>query len=419
MSRILKPIFIGLRPARILAAAALLAVALGLLAGTGTASADRWGPPWQGRVATDGTVVRTRPDPAAPVVGPLGRGAIVVVLEEKVGADGDSWLRIPDGYLPSGDVQESFTPWTAELSAPAASIYAKPFTASGVRRTVRQGDLLRVTGVSAGLEGDTGVWWSTTEGYLPLGTLRWATGDWAGWWQLPDASEAPNGWWGTIVSRANVRAAPSTRSPIVGVFSGGERVKVLAEEQGQAVDGDPVWYRIDGGRYAGARVHSSLVARLPDPQPNVTPPPGGGASGSWIVVDRARSTLTFVEAGKPRFTTYVSLGLAGVATPEGSYVTFGKFLGDRMSSRNVENAARPYDLPNVPFTQYYKDGGYAIHGTYWHDLFGSRESQGCINLTWADSAYLFELTEPSLADGDVVAWAARLGGDATQVVILN
>jgi lipoprotein-anchoring transpeptidase ErfK/SrfK len=90
-----------------------------------------------------------------------------------------------------------------------------------------------------------------------------------------------------------------------------------------------------------------------------------------------------------------------------------------MSSRTVANPTHPYDLPNVPFTQYYKDGGYGIHGTYWHDYFGQPESQGCINLTWADAAYLFQLTEPTLAPGDVVAWASSRGGNATPVVILD
>ncbi len=398
--------------------AALLALTLGMLGG-GVAHADRWGPPWEGQVSAGQTVVHTQPDPSSTVVGPLGKGAIVVVLAEKRGADGNSWLKIPDGYLPSSDVQDMYYPWTAEVTVPSVSLYARPYVDSGIMRTARKGDLLRVTGVSAGLNGDTSVWWATTAGYLQLGTLKWATNDWAGWWQLPDASEAPKGWWGVVRSSTNVRAAPTTDSPIVGAFAGGEHVKVLAEEQGQAINGNSVWYRIDGGRYAGARVHSSMIARMPAPQANTTPPPANMAANSWIVVDRKASTLTFVKGGQPVFVTYVSLGQAGVATPTGTYSTFGKFIADRMSSRNVANPTHPYDLPNVPFTQYYLDGGYAIHGTYWHDYFGLAESQGCINLTWADSAYLFNLTQPQLGPEETEAWASGHGGAATPVVILG
>ncbi|HEX2923406.1 MAG TPA: L,D-transpeptidase family protein [Chloroflexota bacterium] len=395
----------------------LLAVAFWLLVHPQTAEAGRFGPPWQAQVSVNQTVVYSQPDAGSQPVGPLGRGAIVVVTDQVKGTDGGDWTKIPDGYVHSGDLSEMYTPWTAEVTAPSVSVYAYPFGTSAIRRTARQGALLRVTGVSAGLEGDTNLWWATTEGYVPLGTLKWATNDWAGWWQLPDPSEATNGWWGIVASQANVRAASSSEAPVVGTFAGGEHVKVLAEEEGSAVGGNSVWYRIDGGRFAGGRVHSSLIRRLPDPQPNVAPLPAKYQSNSWIVVDRTHSTLTFVQDGQPKFVTYVSLGLAGVATPTGTYSTFGKFIGDRMSSRSVKDPTHPYDLPNVPFTQYYLDGGYGIHGTYWHDGFGSAESQGCINLTWADSAYLFKLTSPKVSDGYIYAWAGADG--ATPVVILD
>ena len=71
----------------------------------------------------------------------------------------------------------------------------------------------------------------------------------------------------------------------------------------------------------------------------------------------------------------------------------------------------------MPFTQYYREGGYAIHGAYWHDHFGSVESQGCVNLTWADSGYLFSLTRPRVAEEDVARWSTQ--EQATPVVIVN
>src|SRR5207249_1354020 len=101
-------------------------------------------------------------------------------------------------------------------------------------RTARQGDLLRVTGVSPGIEGDTAIWWATTEGYVGLPTLREATSDWASGWTLPDGSAATSGWWGAIRSPANVRAAPSTGAPVVGALVPGDRVKVLGEVSGVA-----------------------------------------------------------------------------------------------------------------------------------------------------------------------------------------
>jgi lipoprotein-anchoring transpeptidase ErfK/SrfK len=38
---------------------------------------------------------------------------------------------------------------------------------------------------------------------------------------------------------------------------------------------------------------------------------------------------------------------------------------------------------------YFYDG-YGIHGTYWHNNFGTPMSHGCVNLTIEDSAWMFD-----------------------------
>lgn len=383
--------------------AALVWLSLGVL----PADANRFGPPWQARVIVNQTILYAQPDGASAPVGPLERAQIVVVVDESKAADGTAWTRLPDGWLRSSDVAEDTTPWIAEVAVASVSIYARPNSGEPIRRTAKQGDLLRVTGASPGIEGDTAVWWATTEGYVGLRTLREAASDWANDWALPDGSAAAAGWWGAIRSQANVRAAATTQAPILGSLVPGDRVKVLDEVQGDAVGGNATWYRIDGGRYAGALVHSSLVRRLPEPSEVLAPRPEDAPAGvGTIVVSRSTATLTYLDADNtPRFSTYVSLGRAGVDTPEGEYETMGKYRFDNMSSSTVSDADHAYFLPNVPFVEYYRDGGYAIHSTYWHDHFGLVESQGCINLTWGDGAYLFGLTQPTVADGDIARWA--------------
>ncbi len=140
--------------------------------------------------------------------------------------------------------------------------------------------------------------------------------------------------------------------------------------------------------------------------------------GRWIVVDRAARSLTLVENGAPLFTTYVALGEAGRETPNGEYSTFLKYRADDMTSTSVPGATDFYDLPNVPFTQYYKDGGFAIHGTYWHDLYGTDQSHGCINVTATDGAYLFDMTAP-VVPADQNRGIPGPGGASTPVVIVN
>src|SRR5579859_87597 len=264
----------------------ILPVALaGCLAlGSLNAYANRFGPPWKSRVSVDSTTLYSQADATSAPVGPLTRGQIVVVTAEATAADGTAWTQTPDGWLRSDQVTEDYQPWIAEVSVPSVSIYARPNLQEPIRRTAKQGDLLRVTGVSPGIGGDTSVWWSTTEGYVALHTLSESTSDWARGWTLPTADEAADGWWGALRSQANVRAGPSTKAPIVGTLVPGDRVKVLASVTGDAVGGNATWFRIDGGRYAGAVVHSSLIVKAPEPKQVVAPRPDDAPDGLGTIV---------------------------------------------------------------------------------------------------------------------------------------
>ena len=389
---------------------ALSAVALALIVSALPVSANRFGYPWMGQVSAEQTTVYGAPDRTSPI-GPLGRGAFVAVVGGQ-----DQMFQTPDGWVPASDVVESIQPWVAEVADQTVALYAKPSSREGVIRTADQGDLVRVTGVSPGVDGDGNLWWATTEGYVGLRSIRSTSNPDAQQWTMPAADDATGGWWGTAMP-ANVRAAPRTDAPIVGEFAGDERVKVLSEEQGDDVNGSSTWYRIDGGRFAGAHVHSSLIRRIADPQPTVVAPDRDVGHDPWIVVNRGASTLSLLRDGQPVFTTYVSLGRAGVETTDGTYATFIKYRADRMTSASVPDADHSYDLPNVPFTQYFKADGSAIHGAYWHDAFGTNQSQGCVNVTWTDAEYLFNQTQPQIP-GDQIGFVVD-PEQATPVVIVN
>ncbi len=395
---------------RVRAAAICLSGFIAVVAAVAPAHANRFGPPWMAIVNADQTMLYASADRSNPI-GPLPKGAMVVVTGGQ-----EDMTQTPDGWVASSGIGEAIQPWIAEVSDPTATLYAKPNAEQGAIRDVSQGDLVRVTGVSPGIDGDPNLWFATTDGYIGLHSIKTTGNPAAQQWTLPAADGATNGWWG-IAESANVRAAPRTDAPIVGQFSGGEHVKVLSEEQGDDVDGNSTWYRIDGGRFAGAHVHSSLIQRAPEPQPTVAPADREVGGDPWIVVDRAASTLTLLQNGSPLFTTYVSLGKAGVETPDGTYSTLSKYRADRMTSTNVPNAEHSYDLPNVPFTQYFKDDGSAIHATYWHDEFGTNQSQGCVNLTWTDAEYVFGQTKPQVP-GDQIGFAVD-SAQATPVVIVN
>jgi lipoprotein-anchoring transpeptidase ErfK/SrfK len=50
-----------------------------------------------------------------------------------------------------------------------------------------------------------------------------------------------------------------------------------------------------------------------------------------------------------------------------------------------------YFLKSVPFVMYFHEG-YGLHGTYWHNKFGTPMSAGCVNMSTTDAEWLFYFT---------------------------
>ena len=389
------------------------AAALPALPATLVEAAGPTGYPWQGQVSADTTTVRSQPISGAHAVGPVSRGSWLAVLGES-----GNWYQTPVGYVAKSDLARNRSEWVGEV-AHNAHVFHKPNSKGPINRRASAGHLVRVTGVAAGVplviggKPDNSVYWATTIGYFSIDAVRNSKNPWAAKWTLPSASQAPTCRWVSVYRGSNVRAGATTDSPILGRFDGSEHVKVLAKQMGKPVHGNAKWYLIDGGQYAGAYLHSSLIRPIANPKPNTTAPKGQ-TTGTWIVVDRRARSLTLVKDGKAEFTTYVAIGKAATQTPDGLYSTFYKLDYDTMASYTT-TADATYYVPNVPWVQYYKEGGFAIHGTYWHDHFGLGTSQGCVNLTETDSAYLFGRTAPQLGSQSE-AYAAQ---GATTVVIVD
>jgi hypothetical protein len=64
----------------------------------------------------------------------------------------------------------------------------------------------------------------------------------------------------------------------------------------------------------------------------------------------------------------------------------------------VRRGASGFELRDVPWIQYFA-AGYALHGAYWHDVFGVPRSHGCINLSPIDARVVFRWTDPPVPDG--------------------
>lgn len=141
----------------------------------------------------------------------------------------------------------------------------------------------------------------------------------------------------------------------------------------------------------------------------------GDSSGSnkWIEVDLSDQKLTAWDNGNVYLETLVSTGKFN-RTPTGEFQIWSKFKYTKMSGGSKEKRTYYY-LPNVPYTMFfYKD--YGLHGTYWHNNFGTPMSHGCVNLPTPMAEKLFYWAEPGLPSGKN-SWTAQNNDYGTRVVI--
>ncbi len=104
--------------------------------------------------------------------------------------------------------------------------------------------------------------------------------------------------------------------------------------------------------------------------------------GKWIDIDLSDQRL-YAYNGQTLIDSFlVSTGTWEHPTPVGRYAVYIKL-------RYADMAGPGYFLPDVPYTMYFYDG-YGIHGTYWHDNFGTPMSHGCVNMRTEEAAWLFD-----------------------------
>jgi lipoprotein-anchoring transpeptidase ErfK/SrfK len=111
-------------------------------------------------------------------------------------------------------------------------------------------------------------------------------------------------------------------------------------------------------------------------------------AGKWLEVNLKAQRLTAYEGDWPVMSTPVSSGLPRTPTPIGTFEVFTKLRAHDMRGGSLA-VGDYYFLPQVPFVMYFADGGYAIHGTYWHNNFGQPMSHGCVNLPTKDAEWVF------------------------------
>ena len=109
--------------------------------------------------------------------------------------------------------------------------------------------------------------------------------------------------------------------------------------------------------------------------------PAKGNGVRWIDVNLSEQRVYAYEGDIVVNSFIVSTGTARTPTVTGKFKIWIKLKSTTMSGPG-------YHLTNVPYAMYFYKG-YGLHGTYWHNNFGTPMSHGCVNLTTADAGWLF------------------------------
>lgn len=129
---------------------------------------------------------------------------------------------------------------------------------------------------------------------------------------------------------------------------------------------------------------SPTASSLPTDPATVPPPTDTPAvpAERWIEVDLSDQMVLAREDATAVNTFLVSTGTWQYPTVVGEFRVYVKYPAADM-------AGPGYYLPAVPYVMYFYEG-YGLHGTYWHNNFGTPMSHGCVNLRTEDAGWLFE-----------------------------
>ena len=167
-------------------------------------------------------------------------------------------------------------------------------------------------------------------------------------------------------------------------------------------DGEP-WYRIYD-ELVGFPYHVAAAHIRPIPTEEWSPlSPEVSVERKRIEVNLSRQVLTAYENEQKLFETKVASGIMTVQnnpkalstqTPTGEFRILSKYPSKHMGNGNLFATPDDYELPGVPWTCFFHEAGYAFHGTYWHDNFGTPMSRGCVNMRIEEAQWLFRWVHP-------------------------
>ncbi|MGI8550868.1 MAG: L,D-transpeptidase family protein [Dehalococcoidia bacterium] len=203
-----------------------------------------------------------------------------------------------------------------------------------------------------------------------------------------------------------LRSLPSmVEGATVGTLIDRQPIVILAEVRGQRwVVGDQtwamaiqewsnLWYQIEGGYVYAGFVYIPRSGELEQiAARNAT---------RWIDVDMASETARAMIGDRVIYTAAVTTGKPGYETPGGDHLipSWGRKFNETMTSSQagIQDQREQYNVHNVLYTQYFDDGGDALHLNYWQPegVFGRQQtSHGCVGLLLHDAQFMWLFAGP-------------------------
>lgn len=195
---------------------------------------------------------------------------------------------------------------------------------------------------------------------------------------------------------ANVRLGPGTSYAVAKKA----RIGTVLEVDGQVVSDGILWYRVKKDsfirypeRALGTWYIAAYLVSLSEER-GVETAKKPAHNGKYILVDISSQMLyAYTVVGTEHhlaLSARVSTGIKKTPTPKGAFYIYKKQPSRYMQGPLPGVSEKEYDLPGVPWTMYFTQGGAAIHGTYWHSAFGTPHSNGCVNLPVTTAKVLYD-----------------------------
>jgi hypothetical protein len=202
------------------------------------------------------------------------------------------------------------------------------------------------------------------------------------WWH--NAVQTPDGAWLGVVTAVglNVRAAPAADADVLETTYARHLLTVYETAWDDA--SQSLWYRVGDERYVAADYVEPFVA---PPAPQIF-------DGAWVDVNLTQFYAVAYDGSLPVYAAIITAGRDEL-TPLGDFnILYRVRIGDMdAATLGVKKRDPDYYLQrNVEYAQYFKAGGFAIHGNYWtpSSEFGSFSSHGCVGLLNPDAAWFWD-----------------------------